>query len=534
MVPPSPGDTSGQKRLKRCIRDLAALTALPSLCIGRTPEEALDILIEALPTALGCDLIYFLVPGPTPQERGWMGGAPMPPERLGEIRVITAADADGADATVFVQDEKLWCIEAEVPLAPQRGAAVAPGRLLAGRRSPLDPETDRVCIRTAANLIGTIVETANVLDVARRKDDFLAMLGHELRNPLAPIVTAVELLKPNPSVTRERDVIERHTHHLVRMVDDLLDISRVTHGHVELRQEIVSLASVLQRAVEISSRLVSRKAHELEVADAQGAMLQGDPIRLAQIFGNLLTNAAKFTPPGGRIVVLVERISGLVRVIVQDTGCGIARDQLKRIFEPFVQADRARDVLSGGLGLGLAIVRNLVERHGGSISVESEGRGRGAVFTVELPLATGVGKPKPTAQPQASTQRSQVRVLVVDDNIDIAALLSEALQAKGFQTAVAHDGRDALASWRTFRPHAGVLDVGLPGLDGYELARAVRAEYGSSAVLIAMTGYGGPVDRSRAVAAGFDLHLVKPVKLDDLVEALDQRTDQASAVPPPR
>jgi len=443
MVPPSPGDTSGEKRLKRCIRDLAALAALPSLCIGRTPEEALDILIEALPTALDCDLIYFLVPGPTPQERGSLGRTPMPSEGL-------------------------------------------------------------------------------------------AILGHELRNPLAPIVTAVELLKANPSVTRERDVIERHTHHLVRMADDLLDISRVTHGHVELRQEVVPLASVLQRAVEISSRMMSRKGHDLEVADAQGAMLQGDAIRLAQIFGNLLTNAAKFTPPGGRIVVLVERISGHVRVIVQHTGCGIARDQLKRIFEPFVQADHARDTLSGGLGLGLAIVRNLVERHGGSISVESEGRGRGAAFTVDLPVATVVGSGKPAVLRPASTERAQVRVLVVDDNTDIAGLLSDALQRKGFQTAVANDGKDALASWRTFLPHAGVLDVGLPGLDGYELARAVRAEYGSSAVLIAMTGYGGPTDRSRAADAGFDLHMVKPVRLEDLVEVLDQRVGLVSSVPPPR
>ncbi|HEY5873407.1 MAG TPA: HAMP domain-containing sensor histidine kinase, partial [Gaiellaceae bacterium] len=407
---------TAQDRLTRCVRDLAALTALPSLCIGRTPDEALDILIDALPTALSCDLVYFLLPGRPPRERVSFDRARATVEQLEGIRAVTSEDADGADAAVFIAGERIWCIEAEVPLGAQRG------RLLAGRRVALDPETDRVLIRTAANLIGTIIESANVLDVARRKDDFLAMLGHELRNPLAPIVTAVELLKYNPSADRERDVIERHAHHLVRIVDDLLDISRVTRGHVELRREYVSLASTLQRATEIASPLIARNRHELNVGDAQDAMLQGDPIRLAQIFGNLLTNAAKFTPPEGRIDVLVDRTADRVRVTVRDTGCGIAPDQVERIFEPFVQADRARDELRGGLGLGLAIVRNLVERHGGQITVHSEGRGRGAAFTVDLPTVTVAITKAPAPGAQPSHARAQVRVLVVDDNTDIADL----------------------------------------------------------------------------------------------------------------
>jgi signal transduction histidine kinase/ActR/RegA family two-component response regulator len=507
----------GQDRLKRCVRDLAALTALPSLCIGRTPNESLDVLIDALPTALGCDLVYFLLPGQLPQERIAMDGAWPAPDQMAEIRAISADASDGAAAAVFVAGERLWCLEAEVPMGAQRG------RLLAGRRMALDPETDRVLIRSAANLIGTIIETANVLEVARRKDNFLAMLGHELRNPLAPIVTAVDLMKLNTSVARERDVIERHTHHLVRIVDDLLDISRVTRGHIELRRESVMLASVLQRAVEMASPLITRSRHQLEVAEAHGATLQGDPIRLAQIFGNLLTNAAKFTPPAGRIDVLVEKSGGRVRVTVQDNGAGIAADQLKRIFEPFVQADRARDELRGGLGLGLAIVKSLVEHHGGSIAVHSEGRGRGAAFTVDLPLSNAVLAQPSIAGPQPSQARAQVRVLVVDDNTDIAELLSEALQNQGFQTAVASDGRDALSSWRSFLPHAGVLDVGLPDVDGYEVARTIRSEYGAGAVLIAVTGYGQPGDRVRSSNAGFDCHFVKPVSLAELVKVLDQR-----------
>jgi signal transduction histidine kinase/ActR/RegA family two-component response regulator len=516
MVPPS-SQSPNDERLRRCIRDLAALTALPSLCIGRTPEEALDILIDALPTALDCDLVYFHLPGSPPQERGSLDRTTLSPDRLDEVRAITAGDDDGADAEIFVANRKLWCMEAEVPIGSQRG------RLLAGRRSPLDAETDRVLIRTAANSLGTVVRSANVLDVARRKDDFLAMLGHELRNPLAPIVTAVELLKDNPSVSRERDVIERHTQHLVRVVDDLLDISRVTRGHVELRNEYVSLGSVLQRAVEMALPMLSRGRHELHVDDAQDITLRGDPIRLAQVFGNLLTNAAKFTPPGGRVDVTIERTSERVRVVVRDTGCGIAQDQLQRIFEPFVQADRARDVLRGGLGLGLAIVRNLVERHGGAISVASEGRGHGAAFTVELPTVTVSSTTRSPLRPQPVEARARLRVLVVDDNADIADLLSDALQVKGFQTAVANDGKNALDSWRTFLPHAGVLDVGLPDLDGYHVARAVRAEFGSDVVLIAMTGYGQPTDRARSADAGFDCHLVKPVSIEELVNLLDHR-----------
>jgi signal transduction histidine kinase/ActR/RegA family two-component response regulator len=504
------------------------LTALPSLCVGRAPEKALDTLVDALPTALCCDLVYVSLPGSVTHERSSLDRAALATEHLDQLRASSAGDDDGADATVLVAGERLWCMEAEVPLGALRG------RLLAGRRTPLDPETDRVLVRTAANLIGTIVETANVLELARRKDDFLAMLGHELRNPLAPIVTVVDLLKDNPSAAREREVIDRHAQHMARIVDDLLDISRVTHGQIELRQELVALASVLQRAVEIASPLVSRNRHQLHVEDAQDTFLLGDPIRLAQIFGNLLTNAAKFTPPGGRIGVQVARTNGRVRVTVSDTGCGIARDQLQRIFEPFVQAERARDVLRGGLGLGLAIVRNLVERHGGTIAVHSEGRDRGSAFIVDLPTAAATARHAPEPAPAPSEARARVRVLVVDDDADIAELLSEALQTRGFQTAIANDGRNALARWRTFLPHAGVLDVGLPGLDGYEVARSLRAEHGDGSTLIAVTGYGRESDRSQAKEAGFDVHLVKPVSVDELVRVLDQRAVSRSQRAPSR
>jgi signal transduction histidine kinase/ActR/RegA family two-component response regulator len=515
--PPSSRSGDGGDRLRRCVRDLAALNALPSMCVGRTPAEALDVLVDALPTALSCDLVYLALSGAPGQERGAFRGAPMSAAELAEIRAVTRIDADSADSQVFLSGGKLSCIEAEIPVGGERG------RLVAGRASPLDPETDRVLARTAANVVGTVLETANVLEIARRKDDFLAMLGHELRNPLAAIVTAADLLKHHQVAARERDVIERHTNHLVRLVDDLLDISRVARGQVELRSEPVVLASVLQRAVEIATPLVARHRHDLFVGSAGDVAVQGDPVRLAQVFGNLLTNAAKFTPPGGRIEVLVEPAPDRVRVTVRDNGAGIAPDQLDRIFEPFVQADRARDVLRGGLGLGLAIVRSLVRRHGGSISAQSAGRGLGAAFAVELPTTTRAKTPLPVVRRLPAQARGGVRVLVVDDNQDLAELLSEALQVEGFQTAIAADGSGAIESWRSFSPHVGVLDVGLPDLDGYQVAQVLRAEHGKTATLIAVTGYGQPNDRVRAVRAGFDCHLVKPVDVDELVGLLDER-----------
>jgi signal transduction histidine kinase/ActR/RegA family two-component response regulator len=527
MVAPPPAGSGRDGRLERCIRDLVALNALPSMCVGCTPDEALSIVLDALPTALNCDLLYLVLPGAPARELALLRGAPLREAELAEMRIVTAREADGSDAQVFLSGGTWWWLEAEIPLRGERG------RLVAGRGTPLDPETDRLLVRAAANIVATIVETANVLDVARRKDDFLAMLGHELRNPLAPILTAVELLSRHPAVAREQEVIARHTRHLARLVDDLLDIARVTRGHVELQNEQIALASVLERAVEIASPLVERNGHTLVVASAENVTLRGDPVRLAQIFGNLLANAAKFTPPGGKIDVSVERAPGRVRVTVRDNGMGIAHNQQARIFEPFEQADRERDALRGGLGLGLAIVKNLVERHRGTIGVESAGRGQGAAFTVELPTTAGVEVSLPQPRPAPADARAGVRVLIVDDNVDIAELLSEALQVEGFETAMAHDAQGALERWRSFAPHAAVLDVGLPDFDGHWLAKTLRQQYGEKPTLIAATGYGQPEDRLQAADAGFDCHMVKPVSVHDLVQFLDQRVVGVAPADPP-
>ena len=512
----SSASSAGDSRLERCIRDLVALNALPAMCIGLAPAEALEVVLDALPTALSADLVHILLPGSPPEERGVLRGRALSVEELFALRAARAA-APGEGSVHFTSAGELWYLEAEVPLGKERGW------LLAARGTPLDPETDRVLVRNAANLVGTALESASVLEAARRKDEFLAVLGHELRGPLAPILTAAELLARHPAAERERLVVERNTRHLARLVDDLLDISRVTRGFIELQNQPIALGAVLDRAVELVMPSIARAGHLLEIGSAGDITLQGDPVRLVQIFGNLLTNSVKFTAAGGRIQILIEPGPERVAVTVQDSGRGIAREELGRIFEPFVQVESHADRRRGGLGLGLAIVRDLVARHGGTISAHSDGPGHGAAFRLELPTVVPVEPLAPFAQPPAADLRSLVRVLVVDDNTDVAELLSEALQDAGFQTATAFDAQAALETWRAFAPHAAVLDVGLPELDGYELAKMLRTEHGAKPTLIAATGYGGQHDRRRAADAGFDCHFVKPVSLRDLLLVLDDQ-----------
>jgi PAS domain S-box-containing protein len=362
----------------------------------------------------------------------------------------------------------------------------------------------------------------------RRKDEFLATLAHELRNPLAPIRNGLEILKmPRVSpdtVQQTRAMMERQVHHLVRLVDDLLDVSRVMRGKIELRKERVELANVVARAVEAVQPLITVQGHRLELSlPAESLLLDADPVRLAQVLGNLLTNAAKYTEANGHIWLTASREGQDVVLCVKDNGVGIAPDLLPHVFELFVQADHASTRAHGGLGIGLTLARNLVQMHGGTITARSAGPGKGSEFIVRLPVL--VSRPDSLNEPHGADALQQAssgrRVLVVDDNEDAATSLSMLLSLHGHQVEIAHDGQAALAVAARFAPHVVFLDLGMPGMDGYEVARRLRQQPGMErAVLAALTGWGQQQDRRRTSDAGFDHHLVKPPEAGALESVL--------------
>jgi PAS domain S-box-containing protein len=358
---------------------------------------------------------------------------------------------------------------------------------------------------------------------SRAKDEFLAMLGHELRNPLAPLVTALELmrLQGGEAFRPERTVIERQVAHLGRLVDDLLDVSRIVRGKVELRRHPVDLVGVVAKAVEMASPLLERQAHHLTCRVSPAPLVvDGDEQRLAQVFANLLTNAAKYTEPGGAVTVTAEAEGDAAVVRVRDTGIGMAPELLPRVFDLFVQGERSLDRSGGGLGLGLAIAQRLVALHGGAISAHSEGLGKGSELVVRVPLLVGLAAESipPAASPMPDP--GGLRVLVVDDNVDAAEMLARMLRRRGYAVETAHDGPEALAAAPRFAPDVALVDIGLPVMDGYELAGALRAR-ATAPVLVAVTGYGQASDRERSAQAGFAAHLVKPVHVDELCRVID-------------
>lgn len=357
-------------------------------------------------------------------------------------------------------------------------------------------------------------------DVDRRKNEFLATLAHELRNPLAPIRHATEILarlgppdaEKTPAV-EARKVIERQVTHLVRLIDDLLDISRISYGKVGLRPEQVSLASIVESALEAVRPLLCERGHVLEeVLPEVPILLNGDPVRLAQILTNLLKNAAWYTEPGGRVRVEAGREGPDVVVRVVDSGIGIPADALERIFTMFGQGTEVRSVEHGGLGIGLALAKKLAELHAGSLTAASDGPGKGSVFTLRLPLEVGV-RLSPDARPPApASPFPRQRVLVVDDNVDAARTLADLLALDGHESHVAHDGPSAVEAAHRLRPDAAILDLGLPGFSGLEVARRLREDPSLSGIfLIALSGWVQPEDLVRSREAGFDHHLAKPV-----------------------
>ena len=389
-------------------------------------------------------------------------------------------------------------------------------------------DADRRLLESVAEQCAQALARARLLDAERAaraeadhanqaKDEFLAMLGHELRNPLAPLATAAYMLRQRGAPSKETAIIERQVAHLSRLVDDLLDVARIASGKIELKQVPLDMHDIVTAAVENVSPVLEQRKHALDVQLPDKKLpVMGDHARLVQVLSNLLTNAAKYTDPGGRITVTGSIRDNRLALSVTDTGVGFPPDMSERVFDMFVQAAQARDRAQGGLGIGLTIVRRMVELHGGRVRAHSEGPGKGAEFTLELPLCmnkteTIVAAPNPTVAGQS------VKVLVVDDNKDAAEMLFEILHEQGYAVRIAYDGPSALEVCRSFEPKIALLDVGLPVMDGYELGKLLRAKLGPSIRLVAVTGYGRPRDIFESQQARFDAHLIKPVAAQTLL-----------------
>ncbi|MGV3590466.1 MAG: ATP-binding protein, partial [Gammaproteobacteria bacterium] len=362
----------------------------------------------------------------------------------------------------------------------------------------------------------------------RHKDEFIAILAHELRNPLAPIRTAVDIMQMVPTdnqhLIRARDVIRRQSTHLARLVDDLLDVSRITRGTINLQREQIEVHTLVSRAVEAAQPIIDERRHKLDLTEFDGeAVIEGDMTRLVQVLSNLLNNAAKYMNPGG-CIRMETRIDGNAVVFrIRDEGIGIDSSAIPKLFTLFSRIGNEGSLTQGGLGIGLALVRQLVTLHGGTVSVESEGLQRGSVFTVRLPLSQKAPSQAIALDdaPVADASASGLRILIADDNIDALDTLAMMFDVAGYKVRKAVDGIQACKEAAAWQPHFMLLDIGMPLMNGYDVARTVRAEsWGETPTLIAISGWGQPQDRERAFAAGFDAHFAKPVSFDTLIELI--------------
>jgi signal transduction histidine kinase/ActR/RegA family two-component response regulator len=378
---------------------------------------------------------------------------------------------------------------------------------------------------------------AALRDTDRRKDEFLATLAHELRNPMAPISNSIHVLRltsgESPAVVRVCEMMERQVNHMVRLVDDLLDLSRITRGKIELRKELIELTAVIRSAVETSEPLISARGHQLTIELPPGPLtLSADLVRLSQVFSNLLNNAAKYMNEGGDIHLTARREGSQVTVSVKDSGIGIPPPMLSGIFEMFTQVDRTLGVSQGGLGIGLTLVKSLVQMHGGTVEARSEGADRGTEFIVALPLAEETADDPPCHPLSGEPAFQARRVLVVDDNRDAANSLGSLLRILGATVYVVHDGPSALREFAAIRPDIVLLDIGMPGMDGHEVIRRIKQMPASKGVtMVALTGWGQTNDRQRTRAEGFDHHLTKPLDIQELhalVQSLDLRRNETS------
>ena len=443
-------------------------------------------------------------------------GTHLPHHRCPMATVASGEVAEARNAEVVIERPDGSCVTVIVNIVPLKNER---GEITGAINCFYD-------ISERSRLESKTKEQAQALaDLDRRKDEFLAMLSHELRNPLAPIVNGVQILKLDKSQDpRQRQVlgiIEHQVSQLVRVVDDLLELSRITSGKIVLSTEWVSIADVVERAVEATRPLMVQHRHKLAVSlPPDPVRLRADPVRLEQVVVNLLANAAKYTGEGGNVWLTVEQTGRMIELQVRDSGIGIPADLLPNVFDLFTQGDRSLDRSKGGLGIGLALVKRLVDLHGGSVQVTSV-IGQGSRFVVRMPVnsaSSTPSSPSPTKVPSQTTKGC--RVLVVDDNADAAQTLRMLLEQAAHEVRVANDGRKVLETILDFRPQLVLLDIGLPGLDGFQVAKSIRQEPMLKGILlVAITGYGRESDRLRSSEAGFDHHLVKPAKFSE-VEAI--------------
>jgi PAS domain S-box-containing protein len=444
-------------------------------------------------------------------------GEQLPPERLALARAARGEDLRSIDEEIRFGDGRI--VQVYGGAMPLRDSSGAP-------RGAIAALLDVTRLKQAEDALRR---------TDRRKDEFLALLSHELRNPLTPILTSARLLERHADAESRHDlgVIVRQVKHLGRLVDDLLDVSRVARGAVTLARTRVETAAIVARALAATAPLCEERGHFVDVTvPERGLVIEGDEVRLTQIVDNLLSNAACYTPPGGTIRVSAQCDDGFVVLSVQDSGIGIEPSLLPDLFEIFVQGPRGSDRADGGLGIGLSLVKGLTELHGGTVTAHSGGVGRGSTFTVRLPAAASANRSPRTSGPTRVTDvpgSARARVLIVDDHRDVVDGLSRLLKALGYDVRAALHPLDAIAIAESFRPQLAILDIGLPVMDGYALSATLRARLGEdSPVLIALSGYSQPHDRQRSEAAGFVLHLAKPVDVDQLVDALTRLVPDAS------
>ena len=534
MSPSSPDAAAN-----RSLRDVIALSTLPAMWLGAEAPRVAESLAAALYTTVGAEVVFIAVKGGDEK-----------------LAVVAQTDRYITDAALAAQLEPLileWIRGSDpeeflvVPgprglvrfAARPLGENAESGVVAVGFPGDVTPDRTQLALLSIgavqatwavrnAQLLGALrkaaIENARLVDDLRtqdrRKNEFLATLSHELRNPLAPLRHALSLAGENPApqtYARLRSIMERQVGHLVRLVDDLLEVSRITHGTIDLRTESFDIRDAIRNAVEASEPLVAAGKHTLEVhCAAEPLIVRGDPVRLAQVFSNLLNNSARYTDPGGRITIEAARDGSFASVAVSDTGIGLAAEDIERIFSMFTQIERKTRYGVAGLGIGLALVKSLVELHGGTVHAQSPGRGCGSRFVVRLPLVA-MPAHAPANAPAPARRIGQHRVLVVDDNSDAAECLAMLMEMLGAEVRMACDGAAGLHAFDTFAPDIVILDIGMPGMDGHEVARAIRSRPGGNrARLVALTGWGQEEDRRRALESGFDHHLTKPAELSAL------------------